>query len=111
MNIANLDNTSAATTKWFAVVDAAKRDLKYKQQYSHNQQTRAITIKDLLDCAFYHSGIYINYRKKFIAIKISSPQVKNPAVRNAVFDLVQANHYKMVSTAQGMIIRINASIV
>lgn len=110
MEIANHDNTKAPV-KWFAVVDAAKRNLKYKQQYSERQQTRAVAIKDLLDCAFYHSGIYINYRKKFVAVKISAPQVKNPAVRNALFELCQDNGYRVVSTDQGMIVRLNASII
>lgn len=86
MEVTSHDNT-AAPVKWFAVVDAAKRNLVNKQHYSQRQQARAVAVKDLLDCAFDHSGIYINYRKKFVAVKISTPQVKNPAVRNAVFEL------------------------
>lgn len=110
MEVINHENTTAPI-KWFAVVDAAKRNLKYKQQYSQRQQARAVSIKDLLDCAYNHSGIYINYRKKFIAVKIAAPQVKNPAVRNALLDMCTGAGYPIVSTDQGMIIRLNTGLL
>lgn len=107
MDAVTTHDAQQAPVKWHAVIDAARRNRLYQGQYSTRQTTRAVALKDLLDCAFDHSGTYINYRKKFIAVKICSPRVKNTAVRNAVFNMCAECKYKVVSTEQGIIIRLD----
>jgi hypothetical protein len=56
-----------------AAINAIYRDRENKMTYTPREQARAETFKDLVGIAFPASECFINYRKKFIAVKISKP--------------------------------------
>lgn len=56
-----------------AAINARYRDFANKCHYTPREQARAETIRDLVGIAFPTSECFINYRKKFIAVKISKP--------------------------------------
>lgn len=58
-----------------AVLDARRRNIIMADGYSLMERNRADRIHMVLDTLYAHDGIYVNYRQKFIAIKLSNPQV------------------------------------
>lgn len=58
-----------------AVLDARRRNIIMADGYSLMERNRADRIHMVLDAVYAHEGIYVNYRQKFIAIKLSNPQV------------------------------------
>lgn len=56
-----------------AAINAIYRDRENRMTYTPREQARAETIKDLVGIAFPTSECFINYRKTFIAVKISKP--------------------------------------
>ena len=56
-----------------AAINAIYRDRNNKLTYSAREQARAETVRDLVGIAFPTSECFVNYRKTFIAVKISKP--------------------------------------
>lgn len=56
-----------------AAINAIYRDRENKMTYSAREQARAETVRDLVGIAFPTSECFVNYRKTFIAVKISKP--------------------------------------
>jgi hypothetical protein len=100
-----LDTKDAGQFKYAAFMDAQRRDNDNKSHYTTEQIHRAVSARDLIDTAFRYSKLYINYRKKFIAIKAESARRKD-ALASEVLDLFQSYGYGVVSTPQGLIVRI-----
>jgi len=101
-----LDTKEAGQFAFAAVLDAQRRNSNNKSHYSADQIKRAITVQDLIDTAFSYSKLYINYRKKFIAIKAEGARAKD-ALAQEVVKLFESNGYGVVSTPQGLIVRID----
>ena len=104
--IRELETQEAGGFAFAAVMDAQRRNSNNKSHYSQVQINKAVTARDLLDTAFSYSKLYINYRKKFIAIKAEGARAKS-AVSKEVVKLFEANGYDVVSTPQGLIVRID----
>lgn len=66
----------ASSTKWAASADASKRSSYESFSYSDTQKLQAERMKIGLEMV-YANDVYINYRKKFIAIKVDHPSVKD----------------------------------
>ena len=101
-----LDTKDAGRFAFAAAVDAQRRNTNNKSHYSQDQIRKAVTVRDLIDTAFSYSKLYINYRQKFIAIKAEGARAKD-AMAKEVVKCFEANGYGVVSTPQGMIIRID----
>jgi hypothetical protein len=71
-----------------------------------NRSVRAVTARDLIDTAFSYTNLYINYRAKFIAIKAEGARRKDSMAQEVV-KLFETNGYGVVTTPQGMIVRID----
>lgn len=56
-----------------AAINAVYRDRENRLTYTPKQQAQAETFRDLAGIAFPTSECFINYRKQFIAVKISKP--------------------------------------
>ena len=104
-----LETKSAGQYAFAAVMDAGRRNSNNKSHYSQEQIKRALTARDLLDSAYSYSNLYINYRKKFIAIKAEGARAKD-ALAKEVVKLFELNGYAVVMTPQGMIVRIDKTI-
>ena len=66
-----------------AAINAIYRDRENRMTYSPREQARAETARDLAGIAFPTSECFINYRKTFIAVKISKPSKARMADRMA----------------------------
>jgi len=101
-----LDTKDAGRFAFAAAMDAQRRNTNNKSHYTPQQIKQAITARDLLDTAFSYSKLYINYRQKFISIKAEGARAKDSLAREVV-KLFESNGYGVVSTPQGMIVRID----
>ena len=101
-----LDTKEAGGFAFAAAIDAQRRNSNNKSHYTAEQIRKAVTVQDLIDTAFSYSKLYINYRKKFIAIKAEGARAKDAMAREVV-KLFESNGYGVVSTPQGMIVRID----
>jgi hypothetical protein len=101
-----LDTKDAGKFAFAAAMDAQRRNSNNKSTYSQEQIRRAVTARDLLDTAFSYSKLYINYRAKFIAIKAEGARARDSMAKEVV-RLFESNGYGVVSTPQGMIVRID----
>jgi hypothetical protein len=102
----DLDTKEAGQYAFAAVMDAQRRNSNNKSQYSSEQIRRALVVQDLIDTAFSYKSLYVNYRQKFIAIKAEGARAKDALARE-VIKLFESNGYGVVSTPQGMIVRID----
>ena len=106
MNTRELD-TQAAPNKWWAARDARMRNFAMSTKYTDAQKVQAERMRLGLGMVYSTAKeIHINFRKRFIAIKIEQPTVrdrKNLALLEA--DYTRAGIVKKV-TAQGIIYEI-----
>ena len=101
-----LETKSAGRFSWAAAMDAQRRNSNNKSLYSAEQIKQALTVHDLLDTAFSYSKLYIDYRQKWISVKAEGARAKDALAREVV-KLFESNGYGVVSTPQGMIVRID----
>jgi uncharacterized protein (DUF2252 family) len=101
-----LDTKEAGRFAWAAAMDAQRRNSNNKSLYSAEQIKQALTVHDLLDTAFSYSKLYIDYRQKWISVKAEGARAKDALAREVV-RLFESNGYGVVSTPQGMIVRID----
>lgn len=89
-----------------AAINAIYRDRENKIRFSAREQARAETVKDLVAIVYPGSTCYVNYRQKFISIKIEKPN--KPNSRSAVqLDEVMSDYQAVkVVTPQGIVYRI-----
>ena len=100
-----LDTKDAGGYAYAAARDAQRQNSNNKSTYSQDQIRRALTVRDLLDSAYSYSKLYINYRKRFIAVKAEGARARNRMAKEVVA-LFESNGYLVAATPQGLIVRI-----
>lgn len=103
---ANELDTKSAPTAWYAARDARMRNFAMSSNYSEAQKVQAERMKLGLEMVYSAKGIHVNFRLKFITLKLENPTVrdrKNLALLEQ--DYEKAGITKQVS-AQGIIYRI-----
>ena len=73
-----LETKAAGRYAFAAAMDAQRRNSNNKSHFSADEIRRALTVRDLLDTAFGYNRLYINYRKKFIAVKAERASFGDP---------------------------------
>jgi hypothetical protein len=101
-----LDTKQAGRFALAAVLDARRRNTNNKSLYSQDQIRKALSVRDLLDYAFSYTSLYINYRQKFISIKVEGARARD-AMAKKVIALFETQGYGVVSTQQGIIVRVD----
>ena len=101
-----LDTKQAGRFALAAVLDARRRNTNNKSLYSQDQIRKALSVRDLLDYAFSYTSLYINYRQKFISIKVEGARARD-AMAKKVITLFETQGYGVVSTQQGIIVRVD----
>lgn len=101
-------NTQAAedTNKRGAALNAYFRNREMACTYTREQQCLAQRALDILDTAFAYAESYINYRKKFIAVKIAGCIKRDRKLAALAIEIFEDKGYSVVSTPQGMVVRI-----
>jgi hypothetical protein len=100
-----LDTKDAGSYAYAAARDAQRQNSNNKSTYSQDQIRRALTVRDLLDSAYTYTNLYINYRKKFIAVKAEGARARD-AMAKEVVKLFETNGYLVAQSPQGLIVRI-----
>ena len=101
-------NTLAAedSNKRGAALNAYFRNREMACTYTREQQCLAQRALDLLDTAFAYAESYINYRKKFIAVKIEGAMKRDRRLAAEAVSILEEKGYSVVSTPQGIVVRI-----
>lgn len=91
-----------------AAINAIYRDRQNRCTYTPREQARAETVRDLVDIVFPTSQCFVNYRKSFIAVKISKPnKARMQSDQAQQFELVMAEYgAKKVVTDTSIVYRI-----
>lgn len=105
-----LDTQEAGQFAFAAVLDAQRRNTNNKSLYTPAQIRRALSVRDLLDSAFSYTSLYINYRKKFIAVKVEGARSRD-SMSKKIIALFEQQGYGVVSTQQGIIVRLDSAAV
>ena len=97
---------SASHWAWAAARDARQRSLAAQSHYSQAQQVQAERMSLVMPLLYHNSGVFINYRQKFIAVKINGARVRD----NHNLDLFESDWskagVKKLLTNQGIVYRI-----
>jgi hypothetical protein len=100
-----LETKQAGGYAFAAAMDAQRQNSNNKSTYSQDQIRKALTVRDLLDSAFSYKTLYINYRKKFIAVKAEGARARDSMARE-VIKMFESNGYDVAQSPQGLIVRI-----
>ncbi len=101
-----LNYRDAEDNKRGAALNAYYRNREMAATYSLSQQCLAQRALDLLDTAFAYAESYINYRKKFIAVKIEGAMKRDRRLAAEAVSILEDKGYSVVSTPQGIVVRI-----
>ena len=69
---------------WVCVQDAKKRDAENIKLYTAEEQRFAEGLLGTIGDVYGRSNTYMNYRKKFVAVKVDSPRVRDKVSLAAV---------------------------
>jgi hypothetical protein len=104
--VKSLNYRDADDNKRGAAINAMYRNREMSLSYTPAQQCLAQRALDLLDTAYAYANSYINYRKKFIAVKIESAIKRDKKLAAQALSILQERGYEVVATAQGIVVRI-----
>ena len=89
-----------------AALNAYYRNRDMACTYTREQQCLAQRALDLLDTAYAYAQSYINYRKKFIAVKLEGALRRDRNLAAEAVSILESKGYTVVSTPQGIVVRI-----
>jgi hypothetical protein len=101
-----LDTPSAGSYAFAASRDAKMKSYAASTHYSEVEKVTAERVKLGLEMVYSAKGVYLNYRKKFIAIKLDGARVRDRKNLAFLEQEYTAKGYTKSSTAQGIIYRI-----
>jgi len=97
---------SAGQWAWFAEKDARMRSAVNSTTFSEAQKIRAERVKLALEMVYTAEKVFIEFRKKFISVKVHKAQVRDRKTL-AVLEMDYAKEcFEKVKTAQGVTYRI-----
>lgn len=105
MNELELDSKTSPNALW-AYRDARQRSINNASAYSDKLKVAAESLKICLEMVYGFKNIYLEYRKKFISIKLDNAYVKNRSQLAWLEEEWVSKGYVKVVTAQGVIYRI-----
>jgi hypothetical protein len=100
--------TEESSNKRGAFLDARMRNLAGKSHYSYAQQTRAERMRLVLEIVYTAKDIYINYRQRFIAVKVDGARVADKSSLSELEAEWALEGITKAVTAQGVVYRIPA---
>ena len=100
--------TEESSNKRGAFLDARMRNLAGKSHYSYAQQTRAERMRLVLEIVYTAKDIYINYRQRFIAVKVDGARVADKTNLSELEAEWALEGITKAVTAQGVVYRIPA---
>ena len=107
MKTKELETTSAGSFAWAAAQDAMRRNENNKCLYTAAEKTKVAGWQSLLDYAYSYKEMFVNYRQKFIVIKIDAARVKDAVMLRDVEAVLESYGVTKSVTAQGVLYRYN----
>lgn len=108
MQYLETEHKAAGQYAWFAQRDARMRSAVNSSRYTEKQKIRAERMKMVLGLCLKAEDIYIEYRKKFISVKVNKPRLINRTELTLIEgDWAKENIVK-VMTSQGFTYRLQA---
>lgn len=99
-------DTRESNNKWWSIQDARMKSIANASHYTEAEKVTAERMKLGLDMVYFNHGIHINYRQKFITIKIDKPKVRD----SKTLKLLESDYEKLgvqkLESNQGVIYRI-----
>jgi hypothetical protein len=89
-----------------AAVNAHYRNREMAGTYTLAQQCLAQRALDLLDTVYSYARSYVNYRKKFIAVKLENQTARDRRMAIEALKIFEDKGYTVVATPQGLVVRI-----
>lgn len=105
MQTQELETKSAGRYAYFAAQDAAVKSYAASTHYTSQQKLNAERKKLVLEMAYY-GQVHVNYRKKFIALKVSNTNVQNRKLLAELEQDFATQNIVRVVTPQGIVYRI-----
>ena len=106
MNEKETNHKSAGQFAWFAERDARLRSAVNSSLFSEKQKLRAEQVKLGLEMVFNAEKVYIEFRKKFISVKVNKPALKDRKGL-ALLEMCYKNEgFVKCKTAQGFTYRL-----
>ena len=106
MHSKTLNTVSADDNAHKAAINAAYRNAAFRCTYTTAQQSKAQQVIDAVSTAYNFDRAYINYRKKFIAVKFTALRVRDKKYAKQVELAFADRNYSIVKTDQGTVVRI-----
>jgi len=105
MQTQELETRSAGRYAYFAAQDAAVKSYAASTHYTSQQKLNAERKKLVLEMAYYGT-VHVNYRKKFVALKVANTNVQNRKLLQELEQDFAAQNIARVVTPQGVVYRI-----
>jgi hypothetical protein len=106
MKSSDLDTKDAGNFKFAALRDARMRNYAMSSSYSEAQKVAAERMKLVIEMVYSAKSIHINYRKKFIAVKVEGAVIRDRKSLVLLEKDWDAQGYKKAITDQGVVYRI-----
>lgn len=108
MKFTEAETNNAGMFAFVAARDARVRSYAESTHFTENEKVRAERMKAVLDMCYYHKCIHINFRKKFIAIKVEYAEKRDKKRIKELESLWEKEGIAKHVTVQGIIYRIPA---
>ena len=99
-------DTKEACNAFFAARDARMRNYAMSSTYTERERLRAEQVKLGLECVYRVTEVHINYRQKFIAVKLTNALVRDRASVADLEAFYASQGIEKRISAQGTIYRI-----
>jgi allophanate hydrolase subunit 1 len=99
-------DTQPATNRWWANRDANRVNLRWEPTYSEAQRVKASQMRGCLDLVYGNRAIHVNYRERFISIKVDRAVVRDRTNLRLLEADWAREGIERRQTAQGIIYRI-----
>lgn len=106
MQVTTLD-TKATNRPWFAIADAQRRNSNNASFYTPEQRASAQRALDIIDLAYAYKASFINFRQRFIAIKLDQAIAKDKKMVKEVDAILSEKGFTKAISAQGCVYRIS----
>ena len=102
------DEQRSKLPKWLCAEDAEKRNKQNIESYSQEQVYKAETFRDMVVRAYFRSRIYLNFRERFIAVKVEAPNIRDKISKEAreVIEFADENDIKIIKRRASLIFRL-----
>ena len=106
MFVTETEHKSAGNYAWIAARDARMRSVVNSSLFSDTQKIKAERAKLALELCYYSKAIHIEYRKKFISVKVDGAQVRDRKGLALLEQCYQTDGYEKCITNPGITYRI-----